>query len=310
MTVLNAPNALPSIAVVLHRFLVQQEGSAEEERVFSMLSPTTLSGEADGTDGGRSRHLAETIKLLTEIGYVNISDGWLVLDEGLQSRLDPRGPALRRTLRTLFLSEAANGRDLWESDRGARDFTRAAAWYLCQNVWRPPARYNDEGTISAFDEQHRQFPEGLRAKAPLFNTSTRWNAFERWAVFLGLAAYDVVAGKAGLIPDCTVAVLDTLEAVLPAGDHSLPDALTLLAGNLPVLDGGGYWTQVVNEMNRDFVPEPETATAALSHALLRLRAQKVLDLSDRADAPRKVRVVGATGTTRTFARLTWRGTAT
>ena len=80
----------------------------------------------------------------------------------------------RPLVRDLILRDALNY-GLWDSTEGARDLTRALAWYLAQDPLQPPASWNEPGGVDV--AQERQFTSGER----IFSNDTRWGAFDRWA---------------------------------------------------------------------------------------------------------------------------------
>jgi hypothetical protein len=315
MTVLNLPNAVPSIALVIYRYLRLAGDWVEIGDLEAILSPQTLStgpatdddsdDEDDDTapDASRDRprsRVAQTVSLLAEVGLLEESSDKavrLLPSWSEQAPVDDRS-YLSRVLRELFLAAPLNMPDLWGSDRGTRDFTRALTWFLMQNVWRPAGVYSttSERLPGAQQEQYKQLPtrEGRDGKprAPLFNTGVRWNAFARWAIFLGFVKRDVINGKAGIAPDPTVVVKDTISQLSVTSTIDLPDLITSLSDKLPVIDRGRYRAEIeARLLTAGNDPQDDLLSSSLSHALLRLQDSGFLQLDPQgsADAPRKVR---------------------
>lgn len=325
MTLINRPNALPSVALVMYRYLSHIAIPVTEQHLTRALSPSSLSADGtpeddeDDSGDGRVRAVDETLKLLTALGVTTTTKSGVSLAKDVhtadQSETDIA--TLRNVLRSKILSRTENGgekTDLWDSDKGTRDFTRAAAWFLMQDVWSPPGRFTaDAHERSAFHEQARQLPgvvaggKGKDGKSvPLFNTGTRWNAFQRWMVFLGLAATDAIPGASQtmLMPDPTVAVRDVV-AGFARQQFPVRKFLSSLAIELPVIDGGAYHQVVASRMSTDSRPDStDRLTTGLSHALLRLEGQGLLELQSRADSPDVVALAGPNGSTvRVVARV-------
>lgn len=195
---------------------------------------------------------------------------------------------VRRVMRQRFLDRRFNITDqdaLWDSDKGARDFTRATSWFLIQDVWKGPRIF--DGDIGQ-EQKNKQLVRMPNRKQPVFNTSIRWDAFCRWAVFLGFA----VRESKGILPDPTNAVVDAITNFTNRELVPLQILLTHLAEELPVVDGGEYRSQVEEKMLRSEGaitqgPGAKELSPTLSHALLRLFDAKVLELTLLDDAETK-----------------------
>jgi hypothetical protein len=201
---------------------------------------------------------------------------------------------LRSIIRDLVLSDALNY-GVWDSTEGARDLTRALAWYLAQNPLQPPAPWNDPGGVDVAQEQQFGVGEGV------FSNDTRWGAFERWSTFLGFSAHLPRGGKAVLVPDPTEVVRHVIGSVLSTQRLEIGVAIEELGQRIPVLDGGTYRREVEARMRPEAVRSAsDLLSPSLAHALLRLRDERVIMLEDLADAPLKVRLPERFGPGRTI----------
>lgn len=286
MTINNNPNALPSVAVVIYRFLQSRNSPIATEELRRSIAPASVIGAEEGDEP--SLQLKSTLSLLSTFGAITSDEsGHRLSDELGQHKQDQASAGLlARFLREQFLAPTNNGsdaEDLWDSDKGARDFTRGAAWFLMQDIWQGPTKY--EGTSGIQQEQNRQLPTTAGRKQPLFSTAIRWDAFARWAVFTGIARRDTT----GVMPDATAAIVDVLDEVVPPGDYPAHILLAEIASRLPVIDGGRYF-QNVEQLLTAPVPHQRdnTVTPAVTHSLLRLRDSGRLTLENRADAPDKL----------------------
>jgi hypothetical protein len=197
-------------------------------------------------------------------------------------------------IRDLVLSDAVNY-GLWDSTEGARDLTRALAWYLAQNPLQPPAPWNEPRGVDVAQEQ--QFGAGER----VFSNDTRWGAFERWSTFLGFSCHLPRGGKAVLVPDPTEVVRHVIGSVLSTQRQEIGVAIEELGQRIPVLDGGAYRREVEARMRPEAVRSAsDLVSPSLAHALLRLRDERVIMLEDLADAPLKVRLPDRFGPERTI----------
>jgi hypothetical protein len=187
-------------------------------------------------------------------------------------------------IRDLVLSDAVNY-GLWDSTEGARDLTRALAWYLAQNPLRPPAPWNEPGGVDVAQEQQ------LSAGDRVFSNDTRWGAFDRWSTFLGFSCHLPREGKTVLVPDPTDVVRHVIGSVLSAQRQEIGVVIEELGQRIPVLDGGTYRREVEARMRpEDVRSASDLLSPSLAYALLRLRDERVIVLEDLGDAPLKVRL--------------------
>jgi hypothetical protein len=164
------------------------------------------------------------------------------------------------------------------SDAGARDLTRALAWFLRQDAYGEPFSWSAKERAASVEVlEARQVGVGK-----IFVNDVRWTPFIRWARALGFGRNEGV----GFVPDPTAAV----EAALPRVAASLQEArvdaprfLEALATELPVLQLGATRAEV-DAAGKAAPSDPSVVDSALTHALLRLRSRGALALQLEADA--------------------------
>ncbi|MEZ4299002.1 MAG: protein DpdG [Polyangiaceae bacterium] len=215
---------------------------------------------------------------------------------------------LKRTLRERILDVEAN-RNLWSEGEtiGSRDLTRALAWWLLQDIFDPVGDWSDTSPRGVQYRQRQQLGEDQKAR--VFSNDTRWQTFERWAVYLGFAwrfGYRFPGSKQTLlVPDPTEAVRETLPLVF-GGDKALPlpEFLERLAELLPVLDGGAHRLAVLDRLSPGTVSPimKDTLSTSLAHVLLRLAQEEVIDLRNESDTQKRLFPV-ETGLTRPYSHV-------
>jgi hypothetical protein len=144
---------------------------------------------------------------------------------------------------------------------------RALAWWMSQEV-HPISSTTFES-----------LPHGLPQR-PILQPS-RWQVFERWAVFLGFAWR---LGDSGLIPDPTRAIVSHLDDVLPPdADVYLRDFVDAIGGRLPVIDGGDAFAAYRRQARLSNMDDSLAPPISLS--LLRLERAGEISFPPEADAP-------------------------
>jgi hypothetical protein len=300
MALLNPPQILPNVAVVLFRAVRSADGyDLKREELERTAAPAALPRGEGAAAGPGSKGLDDTLDACVVFN--------LFEQEGESVRLHPqlpedirdrrREPDLRRLIRGLILKEDLNF-GLWDSTEGARDLTRALAWYLAQDPLRAPGAWNEPHGVDIVQE--RQFPAGER----VFSNDTRWGAFDRWASFLGFGVHIPRDNKSVLLPDPTEAVRDVLPDVLARNRQQAAPVVEELGRRIPVLDSGKYRREVEDRMRPDAViASADQLSPSLTHALLRLRDERALVIEDLADAPMKMRLPEGYGPERTITHL-------
>jgi hypothetical protein len=300
MALLNPPQILPNVAVVIFRALRSADNyELTREDLERSVAPAALPRGEGAAAGPGSKGLDDTLNACVVFKMIE-REGETVrlhpqLPEDVRDRR--REPDLRRLIRGLILSEELNF-GLWESTEGARDLTRALAWYLAQDPLRAPGGWNEPHGVDIVQE--RQFGAGER----VFSNDTRWGAFDRWASFLGFGVHIPRDNKNVLLPDPTEVVRDALPEVLTETRQEVGPVVEDLGRRIPVLDSGTYRREVEDRMRSDaVVASSDSLSPSLTHALLRLRDERALVLEDLADAPMKMRLPEGYGPERTITHL-------
>lgn len=300
MALLNPPQILPNVARVIYRSLPVDDQGISRDDLAKAIAPASLPRGEGAQPGTGSKGFDDTLTACITVGLVERRDDVLRLHPDLPEAARDRRQreaALVPTMLDLVLDDRVN-HGLWDSTEGARDLTRALGWFLAQDTLNPPAAWNEpEGVDIA---QERQFAGDDR----IFSNDTRWGAFDRWATFLGLATHLPKGGKSILIPDPTPALRRVLPEILPTSRQPILEFVETLSQRLPVVDGGALRRSVEERMR----PEAVLATGdllspSLTHALLRLRDERLITLEDLADAPAKVRLAAGFGPERTVSHI-------
>lgn len=300
MALLNPPQILPNVAAVLLRAVRGSEGQqVSREELEGAVAPSALQRNEGGASGPGSKGFDDTLTACVVIGLFERDGDVIRLDPRLPDDVGDRRkePDPRRLLRDLVLAEQLNF-GLWDSTEGARDLTRALAWYLAQDSLRSPGGWNEQGGVDLVQEA--QFAASER----VFSNDTRWGAFTRWATFLGFAVRIPRETKTVLVPDPTTAIRDVAATLLRSGRTEINAFVEELGRRLPVLDGGAYRLAVEARMRPDAVAaSSDQLSPSLAHALLRLRDERFLVIEDLADAPTKMRLPGGFGPERNMTHL-------
>ena len=190
MAVLNPPSALPGLARSITNHLLGSRASYTEDRLIALFAPPGISDIQDPTRG-----VDNTLKAARAIGLL-LEDASGVLKVPDAVKIEAKGNAFTRAefrgvLRRLVLDTKRDG-DPWAGETGtrtwttgARDLSRALSWFLAQDAFGAPLSWTGKDHNSAEDLQSRQLHH-LRKEDRPFSNDTRWGAFGRWAMALGL----------------------------------------------------------------------------------------------------------------------------
>lgn len=281
MAVLNPPRVIPGIGRSIVNFLIENRSTWDDAGLVEAFKPPGVNDEGTG-DGVRN-----TLSAFRAIGIIESGpEGSTVVASSVAAtgRAFDRAEFRRLMLRHVF--DLARDGDPWaiaEDDavtRGARDLTRALSWFLAQDAQAEPLSWT--GNVQQL--QSSQFATSERDRWAIIN-DTRWNAFSRWALALGLAAPSLVRSKPGLVPLPTIAVADAL-VEMPAARVPIFEFLDALAQKLPVLPGGWIRNGLVARLGSD--PDPgiqaHAVDSSLAQVLRILEARGRLRYESLADA--------------------------
>jgi hypothetical protein len=299
MALLNPPQILPNVAAVLLRAVRGSESQVSKEELEKAVAPAALQRGEGGASRPGSKGFDDTLTACVVMGLFERDGDVIRLHPQLADDLRDRRkePDARRVLRELVLAEQLNF-GLWDSTEGARDLTRALAWYMAQDPLRAPGGWNEPAGVDLVQEA--QFAASER----VFSNDTRWGAFTRWAMFLGFAVRVPRDTRIALVPDPTDAVRDVVPSLLGSGRTEVNAFVEELGRHLPVLDSGKYRREVEARMRPDAVAaSSDQLSPSLAHALLRLRDERCLVIEDLADAPMKMRLPSGFGPERTVTHV-------
>jgi hypothetical protein len=296
MTVLNRPSdGLASVLLALHRAIVSF-GPKSESDLIALIAPQAMLSDAKPDMARRTltRWLqlgffaggkSEPIRLSEELDGLNPADPQAVRTAILRLVFS------RRNNSTLLSAETEDEAEF----SGASDLTRALAWMLIQDPFNFPNTLEEAESL--------QSKQGIHPK-PFIN-NTRWNGFEEWSVFLGMA---IVAG-ARLTPNPALALSCFVDEIA-SGRSELPQAEFLegVSVLVPVLDGGYLRRTVEEEIKNPWsTMAPTDISPSLSMALLTLEAQQVLRLEMRSDAPSRTLLGSQSRAFRSFSHVSFTG---
>jgi hypothetical protein len=271
MSVLNtASDGYFNVLIVLYRAIAAY-GKIPRERLLSLCSA--------GTDPARLR---QTLNRWTELGLFIEDGGQIVFAPDTDSIVKGKNgssgamatlPALVR--RIIFRDE--NNERFWDTT-GSRcaDLTRGLAWLLAQNIYGI-----DLGSHSGVERLETQ--QITDRKQWIVQNDVRWSGLLSWGRYLGFLWYS----EKSMI-DPTTAIREDLPLIFGT-DRELTASVFIdrIAAALPVLDHGRYRVEVekfLNSAHWQGVSRPEVLSTALSRALWRMDAARVLVLDTRADA--------------------------
>jgi hypothetical protein len=216
-----------------------------------MLTPPALlrTGDNDEYDAA--------VKTLADLGVVQKAGGDIQLADEARVLSVDHVVGFNSLLRRAALAPARNVGIADSADLdGPKDLVRALAWFLT----RDPATPLDFDMVANLQDGafHSHLP-------PPFVNDVRWGYFVYWAPALGFAARSLLdeGGRAKLVPDCTIAVRETVLSLWSRGQSVRPsEAIDRILVELPVLPGGVYSRSLGLE-----VPDGGVSPA-LSNALL------------------------------------------
>lgn len=278
MTLINQGASFPSYVWAVVRLLLASGGKLDEQTAMLLLTPPTL-------PAGETTEYNYAVRTLADLGIVTTKEGTVMLTLAAQALSADDIAGFNGLLRRSALDPARNA-GLAESDDldGPKDLVRALAWFLTQDPATPldlhAATQLQEGAF------HSHLP-------PPVANDVRWGRFVYWAPALGLAAQPLLdeIGPVKLVPDCTVAVRETVLGLWKKGQVVSPsEAVDRIIAELPVLPGGAY----SRSLGLD-APQEGEVSPSLSNALLTGDEAGWITMDRRSDAGDVIFLVDASG---------------
>jgi hypothetical protein len=273
MSLINAGDSFPAQLWSVVRLLQSVRGKIDTDTARRILTPDTLpTGDKENED------FKAAVDTLTDLGLVTVTGDVIELTPVVRALSPNDVAAFNGLLREAALDQSRN---VGLADRtpngepdlsGPKDLVRALAWFLTLDPFKPL----DLDAVQAL--QMDAFASYLPKP---FATDVRWTWFTYWGPALGFVARPLIPPKGAvrLVPDCTVAVRDTVLALWQEGEQvDAAEAVTRITDRLPVLPGGVYSRSLGLE------GPPGAVCASLSNALLSGEEQGWLTLTRLADA--------------------------
>lgn len=291
MALLTPPPVLPSAMFLVARCLKSADGTMSWEQLVKQVDGVQESHEnrrdtlKHVCSGGRHIKVFEYKSLGNDSSSISLaSDVDLDLGTTYHGQLQEFRKCLLRKVMGAYQED-------WESDAGAADFLRLLSWWLMQDL------YAFKGTLENVDTEARTQANddhvtvanvgSLPRWDRITPNATRWSNFVRWCTFLGFGRY-LNLGERIFFVDPTVALRFVVDEMDPR-EWPIEDFLREIAGKLPCVDSGSVCEDVKRYMKPQSAVmkrmEDGRVSSALSHALLRLDDEGLLELINRSDAP-------------------------
>jgi hypothetical protein len=287
MSLINEGDSFPSQLWSVVRLLQSVPGKLDVGTARRILTPDTLpTGDKENED------FKVAVGTLTDLGLVTIVGDAIELTPTARALSPDNVAGFNGLLREAALDQSRNARladktPTGEPDlSGPKDLVRALAWFLTLDPFKPLDWDAVQGPQATAFAPH--LPE------PLAN-DVRWNRFTYWGPALGFVARPLLPPKGAvrLVPDCTVAVRDTVLALWKEDEQvDAAEAVTRITDRLPVLPGGVYSRSLGLE------GPAGTVSASLSNALLTGEEQGWLTFGRLADAADDILLTDVGGTRR------------
>ncbi|HEY9697650.1 MAG TPA: protein DpdG [Trichocoleus sp.] len=284
MSVLKQVLATPSRVKGVVRYLLQCRKQQEKiDTLEKILSPETLISK--GEDKKVSRDMVHsTILECIKMGLLEREDEVVRLHPILSLKDDT---VLPNILLSLILSP---------ENSENHDLAIVIAWYLAQDFYEAPKNWQEA------EEKLKQIDSEL-----LGLDRTRFDQFEYWACYLGLA-WQHNLGKnrnSVLVPDPTACLKQLLPNLFEqVGEPlSLPEFVNCLAKTCPIFELGRFREDIENKLNRRQLNHLSSVTTI---SLLRLQDEGLIRLSKPSDS--EIFVLNDGEEVQRISHITWYGT--
>ncbi len=285
MAVLNPPSALPGLARSIVNHLLLSRAAYDESRLTALFAPVVL-GEGDVTRG-----VDNTLRACRALGVLVQGEEQRIAVSGWVQETAEGSAFTRDSFRVLLRSSVLDLRrdgDPWLQGEGrtagAKDLTRALAWFLNQDALGSPLAWRAQGEGNVQTMQARQMADTPEEERPIVN-DTRWSSFTRWVVALGFADSATASGSTGLVPLPVRAVRDIVLG-MSAGTRPVDEFLSALTRELPVLPGGSVSDGLRRLVSEETDPSARGGglSSGVAQSLLILEDEGLLTMSYGADA--------------------------
>lgn len=285
MSVLRAAFCTPSRVRGVYRYLLKMIDQRENrKKLEKIMSPDPL------IQGGNRDMIRQTINECIKMGLLKEDNDIIAINEVLprESRKPDTGDVLLPiTLANLLFDKENNENE---------DFGKVTSWYMSQDIYNAPGNWKSAEDILL----HKNPIDGK-----LGLNSTRFDQFEDWACFMGLAWRYSVKGEKKLIPDPTRYLRECLGEIFEREQgKSLTVSQTLgsLSDKCPVFEGGRLRGEIEVLIGGRKEKHLSTVTA---FALLRLHDDKTIQLIQESDAD--VVIFPSVHNNYRFSKIVWHG---
>jgi hypothetical protein len=278
------PEVLPSVWSLIRRALVQEPG-IKAAALVERLTPRGLIQRVDaGSSTDASRHVRPSLNALIELGIV-VDEGGLSLVAGGESESEFR----RLVTRRVFNIRSNDDAEIWRHRselQPEHHAELALSWLHLQGV---------ESPLVGFGAAETRLQEQFGLDRTVLRQSVPYYAFERLAIWCGVAAQTSGRGDGGLAPgliaDPVQAVRAELDHLLPHGtDEAARSVVDRAAEIFTWLPTGAIGRAVATRMTTvgDDAASRSTVPEGLSLALIQLHHEGLIALVSGDDASDRV----------------------
>lgn len=270
----NATASAVGLYVICGYLSALKGGRSEEELVqaLQVLRRSSRNPDEAGSVLSASMSVGKGLGLMSREG----KDGPWCLETELATGLQVDGDNWPWFRGELLRRMSQNGLESIETEGTAPDLILGFTWFLRLNPLRPLRLDWSSGP-----EPH---------KVGFISTSAQWNAFQRWALALGLARRSEQGRNGVLIPDASTAIADQIPCLPASGTAA--DWLHNLRSRLPIFGAPALLKELP-----DGGPSRDAVPPGVAMGLLKLEAAGVLSL-ESADDAKDVIPLGLTEKTR------------
>lgn len=271
MTLLNVDASIPSFMWPVVRLLEPPTMALPWDSLRSLLSPTSI---FENRVDDPQKTVDHAITSLRDLGVLALEGDHVTLAPHAAEPPLTNTTAFLNLLRTACLDPRRNQDVSGPSDHGPLDLVRGLVWFLSLDPLEEPVGWTKVQVL--------QDSVDWAAGRP-FENGTRWTRFFYWATSLGFARRHPFlddARKHALVPDCTVAVRETIARLWRRGARlTATEFVECLCNALPVFPEGGYAKDL--GMAGDATSQ---LSPSLSNALLSGNEEGWITLSRQADS--------------------------